>query len=537
MESPKMDSTVTATRGDLEDCFEKIRSDTHERYANILRLDAEKQQRERENALPRMTWEGFSREQLIQDLQDREIETTKAILDFMGKREELRLAEAECDALMEQLDQMRKERDDAKEILDNLMFRIRFGFRSRISLEYHLQDLNPNVGAPDPFLEDDDGAGEDAQAEIPVIDLDAEPNIEDDSASSRSSNQEPDETLYCDCQVIYEEGSPDMVCCDNLTKCLGRNWYHLECVGLDAVPGPTDKWYCHYCIADHPHSSGAIEGSLDGGSDRDDDSNPDGSAPSGRSRHRRQPASGKQTDSEDGGPNYQAPHAGSIDEADVQTLEENSISSEESSESGSEYLDNISAKPTYSSRTKRRRQENPKDDNDLESDGGFGEGSSKRSRTSSPLLAKGHVFPNEPKKPNDPTNNAEEEKDVGKDKNPGKNGGQSDLAGTTSARANKWSNSELKAASRAMITAITGVNLPDDLERVLGDERFKQASELLEREGIYRNAGAIRAKWIKHGLREESKIDERLYTKVDKTPGEKETWTKRPYIRNAHGKI
>ncbi|PNH65305.1 hypothetical protein VD0001_g8537 [Verticillium dahliae] len=51
-----------------------------------------------------------------------------------------------------------------------------------------------------------------------------------------------DEARYCLCDRV---SFGVMISCDN-TNCL-KEWFHLECVGLSAIPARTTKWYCPEC--------------------------------------------------------------------------------------------------------------------------------------------------------------------------------------------------------------------------------------------------------------------------------------------------
>jgi hypothetical protein len=315
------------------------------------------------------------------------------------------------------------------------------------------------------------------------------------------------------------------VCCENLTRCLGHHWYHLDCVGLDAIPGPTVKWYCYYCIADHPYTSGAIEGPSNGGSGND--SNPDGSAPGSHPGHGRGQISARHSDPEDEGSSPEPSHPDSMQEAEGQNIEEDSSSPQESSDDGSEYIENTDSRPTNKNGMKRRRREDAEDKDDLEGDE-LSERSSKRSRTSSPQPSKNIQTSNKHETLEEPVDDENEEDD-------GDHGSQPQNAPCTTVRGGRWKKDELEAAKRAMITSITGDGLPGDLEPVLGDDRFHQASEILKREGVYRAAGAIRARWVKKGMREDAKFDERLYTKIGVAPGDDEVWTPHPYVKQSRG--
>ncbi|DBA00930.1 TPA: hypothetical protein N0F65_006130, partial [Lagenidium giganteum] len=75
---------------------------------------------------------------------------------------------------------------------------------------------------------------------------------EADGASSTGANhkrKKRKERLYCVCK-----GSSfgNMIACDN-KKCLDRsNWYHMNCVGLDASEDPPETWFCPSCQEQDP---------------------------------------------------------------------------------------------------------------------------------------------------------------------------------------------------------------------------------------------------------------------------------------------
>ncbi|KWU41864.1 inhibitor of growth protein, partial [Rhodotorula sp. JG-1b] len=65
---------------------------------------------------------------------------------------------------------------------------------------------------------------------------------------------DPNEPVYCYCnRVSFGEASPDdglelslMIACEN--EDCAREWFHLECVGLDKAP--EGAWYCDDCVAE-----------------------------------------------------------------------------------------------------------------------------------------------------------------------------------------------------------------------------------------------------------------------------------------------
>ncbi|KAF2180881.1 hypothetical protein K469DRAFT_793295 [Zopfia rhizophila CBS 207.26] len=50
---------------------------------------------------------------------------------------------------------------------------------------------------------------------------------------------------WCTCQAIYNEYSPSMIRCDNLTCPMG--WYHKKCVNLDEN-FEAERWFCKQCL-------------------------------------------------------------------------------------------------------------------------------------------------------------------------------------------------------------------------------------------------------------------------------------------------
>ncbi|KAG6026647.1 hypothetical protein E4U19_002527 [Claviceps sp. Clav32 group G5] len=54
---------------------------------------------------------------------------------------------------------------------------------------------------------------------------------------------DPEEPRYCLCNRV---SFGTMIQCDNLDHC-EREWFHLECVGLEDIPARTTKWYCPGC--------------------------------------------------------------------------------------------------------------------------------------------------------------------------------------------------------------------------------------------------------------------------------------------------
>ncbi len=67
------------------------------------------------------------------------------------------------------------------------------------------------------------------------------------SAAAPSSREEAadESTKYCVCRGSFKGAMDDMIGCDREDECEGGDWFHLECVGLKAVP--KGKWYCPRC--------------------------------------------------------------------------------------------------------------------------------------------------------------------------------------------------------------------------------------------------------------------------------------------------
>ncbi|KAF9874107.1 phd finger domain-containing protein [Colletotrichum karsti] len=53
---------------------------------------------------------------------------------------------------------------------------------------------------------------------------------------------DPNEPRYCDCNGV---SYGNMIACDNDT--CEKEWFHLQCVGMEKVPARTTKWYCPDC--------------------------------------------------------------------------------------------------------------------------------------------------------------------------------------------------------------------------------------------------------------------------------------------------
>ena len=71
-----------------------------------------------------------------------------------------------------------------------------------------------------------------------VMEEDVDADVEADAAADMDEN----EPRYCICQGV---SYGNMIACDN-TNC-GREWFHLDCVGLSRLPGSKTKWYCDEC--------------------------------------------------------------------------------------------------------------------------------------------------------------------------------------------------------------------------------------------------------------------------------------------------
>ncbi|KAF2151061.1 hypothetical protein K461DRAFT_279834 [Myriangium duriaei CBS 260.36] len=76
----------------------------------------------------------------------------------------------------------------------------------------------------------------------PVPPLEVDGDIEEDEGGEDHDPDDPDEPKYCYCG----RGSyGTMIGCEN-ENC-EREWFHLECTGLRAVPSENVKWYCDDC--------------------------------------------------------------------------------------------------------------------------------------------------------------------------------------------------------------------------------------------------------------------------------------------------
>ncbi|KAB8296840.1 hypothetical protein EYC80_002252 [Monilinia laxa] len=63
-----------------------------------------------------------------------------------------------------------------------------------------------------------------------------------DEINDDGSLVDPNEPLYCNCNRV---SFGTMIACEN-DNC-EKEWFHLECVGLTAIPPRTTKWYCQDC--------------------------------------------------------------------------------------------------------------------------------------------------------------------------------------------------------------------------------------------------------------------------------------------------
>lgn len=64
-----------------------------------------------------------------------------------------------------------------------------------------------------------------------------------ESALPLEEEIDPNEERYCLCDNI---SYGTMIACDNEDNC-DKEWFHLECVGLDGMPPRRTKWYCPDC--------------------------------------------------------------------------------------------------------------------------------------------------------------------------------------------------------------------------------------------------------------------------------------------------
>ncbi|KAL3869048.1 hypothetical protein ACJMK2_041775 [Sinanodonta woodiana] len=56
---------------------------------------------------------------------------------------------------------------------------------------------------------------------------------------------------YCSCHTDLGADEP-MIGCNAENKCLGKEWYHLVCLGMTVDEVPKGKWYCSYCNGKYP---------------------------------------------------------------------------------------------------------------------------------------------------------------------------------------------------------------------------------------------------------------------------------------------
>lgn len=52
---------------------------------------------------------------------------------------------------------------------------------------------------------------------------------------------------YCDCQIKGDDGLP-MIQCANGERFCFKEWYHLECIGMEEDDVPEGDWYCKGCV-------------------------------------------------------------------------------------------------------------------------------------------------------------------------------------------------------------------------------------------------------------------------------------------------
>ncbi|KAF7551509.1 hypothetical protein G7046_g7707 [Stylonectria norvegica] len=64
----------------------------------------------------------------------------------------------------------------------------------------------------------------------------------EEEVDDNGSPVDPNEPRYCSCNRV---SFGRMIMCDNEACTL--EWFHLECVGLSAIPARTTKWYCPEC--------------------------------------------------------------------------------------------------------------------------------------------------------------------------------------------------------------------------------------------------------------------------------------------------
>jgi len=66
----------------------------------------------------------------------------------------------------------------------------------------------------------------------------------DADSGKKDEKEEKEETLYCSCN--YPDGGRKLIGCDaNLAGCY--DWYHMDCVGLDAKAPVPEVWFCPQC--------------------------------------------------------------------------------------------------------------------------------------------------------------------------------------------------------------------------------------------------------------------------------------------------
>lgn len=115
--------------------------------------------------------------------------------------------------------------------------------QNTLTLVTSLSDAAPAMPAQPVKRSHKKGAGLAAQAAAAAAARAAADKTQDGLADEDGGEgEEEEEPLYCYCQqVSYGE----MIACDG-ADCK-REWFHLECAGLDKVPGRNTKWYCDEC--------------------------------------------------------------------------------------------------------------------------------------------------------------------------------------------------------------------------------------------------------------------------------------------------
>jgi hypothetical protein len=118
----------------------------------------------------------------------------------------------------------------------------------------HEQRLRHENGVLDGEEEEEEDEEEDDLMEGQIEDEEQVEEPDDEAPQTEAEDEEVDsdggsidsnEPTYCLCDRV---SFGTMVCCEN-ERC-DKQWFHLECVGLDAAPGRTQKWYCPNCRGD-----------------------------------------------------------------------------------------------------------------------------------------------------------------------------------------------------------------------------------------------------------------------------------------------